>query len=119
MNITFTKATFSQAYNTHGRWHTLKELIELEQERGNYPCTLFDLNSIEHYKNSPAMWVCIEPIQAFRYNCFSDERDLPANELIAKYPDWKDTLSCITSKNIWIVDHTDDGDNGFLVIDVR
>jgi len=104
---TFLKNT---GYNSHGRWSTLKELKEIEQERGNpFPRTKLP-------GDTPAIWINFDKKKTLRYMISADEwDDIEAGKLTRKQ---KEMLKDIHSIPLRPTDKIlfDDGDEGYLLI---
>lgn len=117
--LSFTKPSIKKAYNSHGHWRLFSEIVEYERELENQPFTQFSQDAIQQYAKQAAIWLCPEPMQAFRYNCSHEDWELSKEELIQKYPDWLESVNEIDCRDVWFVDHTNDGDNGLLAIKIK
>lgn len=113
--IELKKATFEKGYNSHGYWTTFEDIVETEMDRGNSP--FIDMNEEDVAKlNLPAIWICYNPLDAFRYAIDADDYHLTLDEINEKYPDWKEEVCEIDCTNLYTVKDTDDCDGGILMV---
>lgn len=109
------KCTFLKnvGYNSHGRWSTLSELQEIEEERGNpFPKTRLP-------KNTPAIWINFDKKKTLRYMVPADEWDrIDAGKLTRQHREMMNGIQSIplrpTDKII-----CDDGDEGYLLVRIK
>ena len=106
-------------YNSHGYWSTLKDIVEIEAERENFPFTDFPDDLLATYGEAPAIWVTTDPYAAFVYAISADEYNEPRDVIKARYPSWRDEIETIDCAGGMKVIDTDDGDDGYLIIDLR
>lgn len=79
-----------KGYSSHGHFCSLREVLELEIERGN------QIEEIKAYLgkfgDKEAIWVCYDPLVCFRRYCHDSDGmligNLTARELIEKFPDY-------------------------------
>lgn len=106
-------------YNSHGGWSTLEDIVEVEAERGNEPFTDFPEDVLATYGDAPAIWVTTEPYDAFLYAVSADEYNEHPDVVKARYPEWRSEVFPIDCTGCLKVTDTDDGDGGYLIIDLR
>lgn len=117
MNKLFEEPLFIIGYNAHGYWSTLREIYETEVQRDNEPLILLTSEEIEPYDELSAIWVCPDPMSAFRYVCEAGDWELSRKDLVAKYPDWEEDVVKINLLDTVFLKDSDDGDNGFLAVE--
>lgn len=115
--ITFREADFGVGYSSHGYLSPFEEIAEAELDRDNEPFIDYDPANIAEFGKRRAIWVCKKPMDAFRYCIDADDWDLSKADIIAKYPDWQSDVQLISTDGFMIVEHTEDGDNGVLLIE--
>lgn len=115
--IVLVESPVKKGYNCHGWFSTFGEIVEIEIERENEPFISMDAIDIEPFKDFPAIWVCSKDIYAFRYSIDADDWNLSESEIKAKHPEWKEDIIEIDCSDLLKVEGTDDGDDGFLVVD--
>lgn len=97
-------------YNSHGRWSTLRELKEIEQERGNpFPKTKLP-------RSAPAIWINFDKKKTLRYLVSADEWDrIDAGKLTREH---REMMQDITTIHLRPTDRIlfDDGDEGYLLV---
>lgn len=108
----------AKGYNSHGYWSTLKEIVEVEAERDNEPFTDFPDLLLEAFGERPAIWVTTDPFEAYRYNISASEWNEEAEVVKARYPEWMEDVEVVRCEGCMKVLGTDDGDGGFLIVDL-
>lgn len=118
INIELEKPIEKIGYSSHGYTCPLREIVELETDRENEPFIDWSDKTIEQYGDCEAIWVATTHHAAFRYNISASEWDLPDDYIEKTYPDYKNDLyeMDLTTKNVYKITDTDDGDDGYLII---
>lgn len=106
-------------YNSHGAWSTLWEIYEVEAlERGNSTFDDIPLKWIEENGDAPAIWVCYEPEYAYRYCVEAETMEYSLEKLKELYPEAIEVVDEIElEEGMYVI--SDDGDEGYLVVDLR
>ena len=117
MEELFEEPLFIFGYNSHGYWSTFREIFEVEIERENEPFTLLTSEEIEPYDELRAIWVCPDPLSAFKYAIGASEWEMSRKEISKKYPDWENEVQKINLLNTIFLKNSNDGDNGFLAVE--
>jgi hypothetical protein len=117
-----TAKILSFGYNSHGKWDTLKNIKELELDRGNewFDDTNFDLN------NTKAIWVTEKPLDALYYAFPPEFKDIEDESEVPKYlnDEWqefqealKDPTQHVTKINLTeAFSVLEDDDGGYLYV---
>lgn len=103
-------------YNSHGQYCTLNEIYELETERGNSTFDDISKHIVNKYKNNNAIWVTMNVFDALRYIIPASENSLSDEELISKYPNYKNMVDEIHFDKSQILISIDVDNNKHLVI---
>lgn len=104
-------------WNSHGRWMTMRDFIEIEvEDRQNY--TLSEIrNWMRKYLltlDTDVIWVTKEQWQANRYNLSADDWER-AHEIEVN----EDDVHEISDEEGFIIEESDDGDDGYLFVSRR
>lgn len=114
----FKKVWFNKAYSSHGKWTTFEEICELEQDRDNEPFVDYSDSEIEKYKDCPSLWITVDPWEAFMYFIYASEVEIPKKELEKDYPNWKKEIVEIDCEGYYVLEDSEDGDGGYLILDL-
>lgn len=116
--ITFTQHYLEKGYSSHGYLSTFGEIAELERDRENEPFSSYTEDAIAEVAHYEAIWVTRDPMNAFRYAISASEWELSEDELIARYPHWREDIVEIDCQYLFELEGSDDGDDGCLMVDV-
>lgn len=113
MNFNFLKQPPSPImFSSHGIKSSVKEIYELEKERGNPTFDNIPLDWIEKNGSNPAIWLTVNPLTAFKYNLLAEEWDLSDTEIANKYPDYITEVVAVETSGM--VSIAEDSDGGFF-----
>lgn len=116
MNLSFITPNQPNGYSSHGYLTTFKDIVEIEQERDNEPFIHWSTAEIEPYADCEAIWVTLDPFEAFRYTLDAEESQQSQDELIQKYPKWQEDIETIDCSQAKQISETNDGDGGFVMV---
>lgn len=101
----------SKGYNSHGKWSTISDIREIENDRGNpFP-------DVDYSDKTPAIWIAFNKRVALRYLLPAIEWDsLMAGRKITK--EENEMMRDIVSIQLKPTDRIicDDGDEGYLLV---
>lgn len=117
MNITLKEPQFPVGYSSHGYTAELDEIVFIEADRGNAPFTDIKPEDIKSYAKQQALWVTNDPYDAFMYCLPAKYSEWKREDVIAKFPDWQEDIESIDTDGYWVLDGSDDGDGGVIIIE--
>lgn len=101
--IRFRRPHFKVGYSHNGQLRAFNRIVYEQTNLLNQPFIDYSNSDTYPYDSLPAIWVTLEPFEAFRQHLTPEERGQERHYIVTKYPNWeKDVVAIDMSKYILI-----------------